>query len=268
MCTNAVTYLPEVDNIVMLRRGVILETGSYSSVSLFGHSIRRSILLTSKVKQTMSNTNSEIYKLVSGLGKQQASEEDNKEKDESTDIIDGDEEEESKERLDEFEQDTTKLPRVDRRMSTMTLRKASVLSTRAAKIEAVRGLKNDSKPAEHREKGKVKAQVYSEYIVAASKLGVAIFLIFIVLAQATSIGGNWILKGWARANAQGETNQTTKYLILYGSIGLISSLVSVGANLVLQVFCALKSSKYLHDKSFAALMRSPMSYFEQTPQGR
>lgn len=40
------------------------------------------------------------------------------------------------------------------------------------------------------------------------------------------------------------------------------------SSLVLRLYCALRSSKKLHDESFLALMRSPLSYFEATPQGR
>jgi ATP-binding cassette subfamily C (CFTR/MRP) protein 1 len=60
-------------------------------------------------------------------------------------------------------------------------------SLRRSKIEAVRELKADSKPKEHSEKGQVKRAVYAEYIKAASRIGVAGFLLSIVLAQATSI---------------------------------------------------------------------------------
>ena len=60
-------------------------------------------------------------------------------------------------------------------------------SLRRSKIEAVKELKADSKPKEHSEKGQVKRAVYSDYVKAASRIGVAGFLLSIVLAQATSI---------------------------------------------------------------------------------
>lgn len=51
-------------------------------------------------------------------------------------------------------------------------------------------------------------------------------------------------------------------------VGLAGSILTVMSSLVLRLYCALRSSKKLHDESFLALMRSPLSYFEATPQGR
>lgn len=60
-------------------------------------------------------------------------------------------------------------------------------SLRRSKIEAVRELKEDSRPKEHAEKGQVKRAVYAEYIKAASRIGVTAFLLCVALSQATSI---------------------------------------------------------------------------------
>lgn len=49
---------------------------------------------------------------------------------------------------------------------------------------------------------------------------------------------------------------------------MAGSILTVMSSLVLRLYCALRSSKKLHDESFLALMRSPLSYFEATPQGR
>jgi hypothetical protein len=72
-------------------------------------------------------------------------------------------------------------------------------------------------------------------------------------------------------------------------VGMSSSILSVLATVILWVYCAIRCSRELHDKryvqtemdrnslladdgtlrlpfSFAALMRSPMSFFETVPQ--
>jgi ABC-type multidrug transport system fused ATPase/permease subunit len=38
--------------------------------------------------------------------------------------------------------------------------------------------------------------------------------------------------------------------------------------MILKLYCGLRSSRKLHDDSFSALMRSPLSFFELTPTGR
>lgn len=50
LCTNAVNFLPQADTVIMLRRGIILERGTYADA--------------------MANSDSELYKLITGLGKQ------------------------------------------------------------------------------------------------------------------------------------------------------------------------------------------------------
>ncbi len=53
----------------------------------------------------------------------------------------------------------------------------------------------------------------------------------------------------------------------YGAVGLSASALNVTSNVVFKLYCSLRSSKRLHDGSFAALMRSPLGFFELTPIG-
>lgn len=253
LTTNAITYLAAADQIVMLRRGVILEKNSYN--------------------QAMADPNSEICKLVTTMGNQPTEEEKEeaakaKDKEESPVLIE-DIIEDEEEASTQHEQDAAKLPKVNRRTSYASLRRASVLSTKAAKREAVRDLKEDSRPKEARETGAVKRQVYRDYLSAASRIGVVAFFACMIGAQLTSISGNFVLRYWAEENKERNENyRTGTYLLFYGCIGLVSTILSVAATLILQVFCGIRCSREMHDRSFAALMRSPMSFFEQTPQGR
>ena len=59
-----------------------------------------------------------------------------------------------------------------------------------------------------------------------------------------------------------------QYLLAYGVIGMSASIFSVASSMVLKLYCSLRSSRKLHDDSFAALMKSPLSFFELTPTGR
>lgn len=250
LCTNAVTFLPETDDIVMLRRGIILERDSYKNV--------------------MGKPESELAKLIIGLGKQGADRSENNSGDSTPTVVDPEHAADiDEDERNDIEESDLRVPKTERRMSIATMRKASMLSTRQAKIAAVRDLKEDNRPKEHSEKGSVKSDVYKNYIKAASRVGVAAFLACIMLAQATSILGNVVLRYWGRENSEsGENTDTTKYLLLYGAVGIGSSFLSVAATVLLWVYCAIRCSKALHDGAFAALMRAPLSYFEQTPQGR
>src|SRR5258706_1121963 len=83
------------------------------------------------------------------------------------------------------------------------------------------------------------------------------------------LGANYVLKSWAQHNQEvGRNTETGKYLALYGLAILASTLFSFFAAVILCVWCTLRSARYLHDKVLAALLRSPLSFFDITPSGR
>ena len=163
---------------------------------------------------------------------------------------------------------------------TSTYKKA----TKGSVIVAAPELQRSKK--EHRERGRVKPKVYKQYIAASSVWGFSILAIFVVLQQIMTIGvyschakslvgllrllgANYVLKSWAQHNQEtGRNTETGKYLTLYGLAILASSLLSFFAAAILWVWCVLRSARYLHDKVLAALLRSPLSFFDTTPSGR
>lgn len=243
LCTNAVNFLPQTDQIIMLRRGIILQRGTYGDA--------------------MGDSSSELYKLITGLGKQTAQSGDDSNGSSTPTAID-------ELSPDDEGSDTDSLrKRNPRRPSTGTMRRASSVSIGQSKKDALRDLRESAKPKEHSEKGVVKRSVYSAYINAAGIGGVIVFFIATLIAQATSISGNYVLRFWARKNGEaGESTSIPFYLALYGIVGVSSSVFSVASMAVIKLYCGLRSSKKLHDQSFAALMRSPLSFFELTPTGR
>ena len=247
LCTNAVNFLPNTNQIIMLRRGIILERGTY--------------------QDAMGNPESELYKLITGLGKQTTKSDDSSGASTPTIKEEEDFDDNVSESVDDS--DSIKKRRLNRALSTATVRRASSVSIGQAKRDAIRDLRESAKPKEHSEKGVVKRDVYRKYISAMSGTGVILFLIFMVVGQAASILSNYVLRFWARKNQQaGDTTQVPLYLTAYGVTGIASAILSVGSMAVLKLLCALRSSKKLHDESFAALMRSPLSFFELTPTGR
>ena len=245
LCTNAVNFLGQTDEVIMLRRGIILERGTYSSA--------------------MSNTSSELYKLITGLGKQ-SDRNDVSSGSVTPTVFDHPSDEES-DTVDDLE--SIEKRKLLRRMSTFKMRRASAVSIRQAKRDALKDLRESAKPKEHSEHGTVKKKVYKAYISAASKFGVAVFLLFMAVGQSASIMSNYVLRFWAQSNsAAGGNTNTSTYLLIYGLIGVSSSLFAVASQVTLKLFCALRSSRKLHDTAFRALMRSPLGFFELTPTGR
>ncbi|KAJ9104123.1 hypothetical protein QFC19_004107 [Naganishia cerealis] len=250
LCTNAITWLEHSDEIIMLRQGSILERNTYATA--------------------MREADGELYKLITLLGKQ--TEETDSHDDqtlagdssqvsgrnprglESDDPV-------SEERLSEIEDAQARIPLTDRRDSLAIMRRASLLSLRRSKIEAVRELKEDSKPKEHMEKGQVKRVVYAEYIKAASRIGVAGFLISIALSQATSILGNVVLRQatFCVRSLSVPSSSSERSLLL---------IADTGEKRTQKCIKTFRQANTSWRMDFAALMRSPMSFFETVPMGR
>ena len=263
LCTNAVTFLPQADQIISLRRGIVLERGTY--------------------EEAMNDSSSELYKLITGLGKQSAmgdGQDSGQGSGATTPTVVGQEEVvvvEEPEGVEDSEEaeivtgaDSPKQRKAYRQLSRDIMRRSSVVSLRTAKRDALRDLRESAKPKERSEKGNVKREVYREFIKASSKWGVAVFIGAMSLAQGLNILSNFVLRAWASANSDssGEMPSVTKYLLIYGIVGISGSVANVVSVATLKIVCALKSSRSLHDRSFGALMKSPLSFFELTPTGR
>ncbi|WWD05496.1 hypothetical protein V865_003573 [Kwoniella europaea PYCC6329] len=253
LCTNAVTFLPQADQIIMLRRGIILERGHYD--------------------EAMNNPSSELYKLITGLGKQTAKNEEGSDGSITPTAIEEDDDESS---INEKEEEASiddsaslRKRKAYRRMSTANMRRSSVVSIRQAKRDAIRDLRESAKPKEHSEKGNVKREVYRDYISAASKIGVAVFLLAMLAGQGLGILSNFVLRSWASRNTgASDTTDVVRYLTIYGVVGLSGSILNVVSFATLKLVIALNSGRKLHDRAFGSLMRSPLSFFELTPTGR
>ena len=248
LCTNAVNFLPQTDEVIMLRRGIILERGTYA--------------------KAMDDSNSELYKLITGLGKQSNKSGETSGAATPTVINSTNPSDDEAETVDDSE--SIKKRRTLRRLSTTkSMRRASSVSIKQAKRDALKDLRESAKPKEHTERGNVKRQVYKAYISAASPIGVATFVLAVMLGQGANILSNYVLRFWATENTrQGHNVAIGTYLGTYGIIGMSASVFTVGGMVVLRLYCALRSSKKLHDDAFGALMRSPLSFFELTPSGR
>ncbi|KIR43264.1 metal resistance protein ycf1 [Cryptococcus deuterogattii 99/473] len=257
LCTNAVTFLPQADQIISLRRGIVLERGTY--------------------EEAMKDSSSELYKLITGLGKQSAVGDEQGSRASTPTIVEDEAVVEEPEGVEESEEaeivagaDSPKQRKAYRQLSRDIMRRSSVVSLRTAKRDALRELRESAKPKERSEKGNVKREVYREFIKASSKWGVAVFIGAMGLGQGLNILSNFVLRAWASANSgdPGEVPSVTKYLLIYGLVGISGSIASVVSVTTLKIVCALKSSRSLHDRSFGALMRSSLSFFELTPTGR
>lgn len=107
-----------------------------------------------------------------------------------------------------------------------------------------------------------------------------------MIAQIVSVAANNTLRAWGEHNREEGSNAGVgKFLLGYGLFSLSSTVLGAFAAIVIWVFCSIRSAKKLHDsvgsllscavlrvltskQMLFAVMRAPMSFFEQTPTGR
>ncbi|KAF8202113.1 multidrug resistance-associated ABC transporter [Pholiota molesta] len=219
LVTNSIAFISQFDSLLFLRRGIILEQGSYSSL--------------------LANPNSEIAKLVKGHGKGNGS-------GSSTPFG--------------TSGSATPKKKLRHRASFQKARRIPEVATHKP---------SGGLTKEHQEQGRVKIEVYKQYIQAASKAGFAFFLFATIAQQAASVLATLTLRYWGEHNREmGDNSGMFKYLLIYGCFSLSSSLLGALSAITMWVYCALRSAKRLHDSMLDSLMRAPLSFFELTPTGR
>lgn len=115
-------------------------------------------------------------------------------------------------------------------------------------IRAVSSSSDGGPSKEHSEQGRVKNDVYWQYLEAASKVGFALFVTAAILSQVVSVAANNTLRAWGEHNRQAGSNKGVgKYLLGYGLFSLSSTLFSAAASVLIWVFCSIRSARRLHD---------------------
>jgi len=101
---------------------------------------------------------------------------------------------------------------------------------------------------EHSEQGRIKVEVYKQYVVAASKEGFLFFLVATILQQAASVFANLTLRNWGEHNREmGDNSGMAGYLIIYGLFSFSSTILGGISAILMWVLCALRSARRLHD---------------------
>lgn len=97
---------------------------------------------------------------------------------------------------------------------------------------------------------------------------VAIVVILIALDQACLISGNFWLAEWSSVSINSsQTDMRDRYLGVYGALG-VGRATARGFAIVLLVLASFRAARLLHSKMLLSVLKSPMTFFETTPQGR
>ncbi|XP_063163042.1 ATP-binding cassette sub-family C member 2 isoform X2 [Candoia aspera] len=261
LVTHSLSFLAQVDDIVVVEAGTVMERGSYSTL--------------------LANSGS-FAQLLNTYGNQQ----DNIHEEEATVSI-GEELE-----LDEYPELVTEEVPAD--VVTMAQKnEASVhqkifnhscsTSSNISVKKAHQGHLNEKKPMpefkgqrlidkEAMETGKVKLVMYLRYFHAVG-WGLSLSILISHIGQAASLlGSNLWLSDWTNdaslyQNKTYPAAQRDLRVGIYGTLGASHSLFLLSST-VLVSFGAIRASRVLHEQLLSNILRVPMSFFDSTPTGR
>ncbi|XP_074103395.1 multidrug-Resistance like Protein 1 isoform X2 [Cotesia typhae] len=266
LVTHGITYLPDVDNIFVLKDGEITENGTY--------------------KQLMEKRGAFADFLIHHL--QEVKPEDEAEA-ELTEIK---QQLESTIGSEELQQKLTKARSrlsmthsesgsIDQKSLNGSLhRQQSIDSQKSVNLMRSTSIKENSLPikgekiieAEKTETGSVKLRVYAHYLKSIGWFLSVSTIIMNAVFQSFSIGSNiWVSK-WSDdtemfVNGTLDTVKRDTYVGVYGALGIGQAIFVLIAQLVMAIGC-LQSSKQLHSELLFGILRLPIGFFDTTPSGR
>uniref|UniRef100_A0A1B6CN72 ABC-type glutathione-S-conjugate transporter n=1 Tax=Clastoptera arizonana TaxID=38151 RepID=A0A1B6CN72_9HEMI len=251
LVTHAVTYLPEVDLILVMNDGTISESGTYQE------------LLAKK---------GEFAEFLFQYMK------------ERNDDVDSEGIEDLKKQLLEHKEDlplnlSRELSRQCSSTSEQRLHRTISVESKNSdhKNSSVNNLLKKGKEdkliqSESLEIGKVNWNVYKYYIKAVGTRVAMMFMLLTALYQVFSVAGNAWLSVWSTdvvtpSNTTNNSSNQTFYLEVYGILGIGQIL----AKLLSQLSAAaggVYAARYIQKKMLIRVLHSPMSFFDTTPLGR
>lgn len=263
LVTHSIHFLPQVDEIVVLGNGTILEKGSYQDLldkkGVFAKNLKRFIKHSGPEGEATVNDDSE-------------------EEDDGCGLIPT---------MEEIPEDAASLTMKRENSLRRTLSRSSRSSSRrvkslknSLKIKNVNALKKEEElvkgqkliKKEFVESGKVKFSIYLKYLQAIGWWSIFFIILIYALNFVAYIGSNLWLSAWTRdAEKYNSTNyppsQRDTRIGVFGALGVIQGLLLFIAS-IWSVYGCNHASKTLHSQLLSNILRAPMSFFDTTPTGR
>lgn len=243
--TNSISSLEYSDKIYMFEHGRIIEEGSYTDiVGSSAHPKLNALMSESGLTSAHTSTPDEPETL-----------------EETVEVIEEDQ--------DDEEEDLICFDNANKTVPTaLTYRKASL-----ATFDWDPFRKNTAKRtgpiAEVSAKGKVKWDVYFDYITACSITGMCVWVLLYVCTTIASISSNYWLKKWAEDSSKiGDNSQALYFIGVFALLGMSNSILSLIQGILFWVYLGIKGGKTVHDRMANRVMKAPMNFFERTPVGR
>ncbi|KAM4525274.1 ATP-binding cassette sub-family C member 3 isoform 2-T2 [Odontesthes bonariensis] len=262
LVTHGITYLPQVDNIVVMVDGRVSEMGSYQELlkqnGAFAEFLRNYAL------------------------------EDIVEEDEATEELIEDEELFPDDALSNHHTDMVDNEPVINEAKKSFMRQISIVSSEGEnpRCRSVRrhgcSQRKHSEPqekkkpheaekliqAETAETGRVKTKVYLEYIKAVGPLLSVVICLLYGCQSAAAIGANIWLSQWTNDASRNQTKENVNMRVgVYAALGIVQGVLVMMSSFTLAMG-NIGAAKKLHFNLLANKLHTPQSFFDTTPIGR
>ncbi|XP_037660286.1 canalicular multispecific organic anion transporter 1 isoform X2 [Choloepus didactylus] len=263
LVTHSIHFLPQVDEIVVLGNGTVLEKGSYSALlakrGVFAKNLKTYIKQTDPEGETTVNESSD--------------EEDDYGLIPSVEEIPDEVASLSMKRENSLHRILSRSSRSKGRHLT-SLKNSLKARNVGPKLQEEEGLVKGQKliKKEFMETGKVKFTVYLKYLQAIGWCSIFFIIFAYMMNFAFFIGSNLWLSAWT---SDSKTFNGTNYpasqrdmrIGVYGALGLAQGLSVLIGNLW-SAHGTLHAASILHRKLLNNILRAPMRFFDTTPIGR
>ncbi|XP_043498530.1 multidrug resistance-associated protein 1 isoform X4 [Polistes fuscatus] len=269
--THDIVYLPEVDNIFVLKDGEITESGTYKQLMDKRGAFAEFLMQHLQEVHTDDGSDADLHEikqqLESKIGTQELQEK-------LTRAIS---------RISESQSESGSITdrrslngSLKRQYSTESQQSVNLLSGKNIKDKAALQPKKGEKliEIEKAETGSVKWKVYSHYFKSIGWFLSISTIIMNAVFQSFSIGSNVWLSKWSDDNMTlvngtvvNEESRRDMYLGVYGALGFGQAMASFFCDLAPQLGCWL-AARQMHIMMLRAVMRAPLTFFDTTPTGR
>ncbi|XP_063229527.1 ATP-binding cassette sub-family C member 3-like [Bacillus rossius redtenbacheri] len=274
LVTHGITFLPEVDHIVVLKEGEITEEGTYKDLlekkGAFADFLVQHLQDTMQGQQVSPQT--DVEELKQHLERAMGRDELQRRLSQTASSLSG-----SRSSLGDLTPRAGSLRRQKSVSSTEDSMNVKFQGTNGIvqhvdKLAAEKSAFKSGKKliqAEAAKTGSVKWQVYGHYFMA---IGVGYSLCALIsnaVLQGFQVGSNIWLSVWS-TNGYGDANGSeprSLYLGVYGALGL-GQVLSVTVSTLTVSIGTLNAAMLLHNKLLWNVMRLPQSLFDTTPIGR
>ncbi|XP_006067665.2 ATP-binding cassette sub-family C member 2 isoform X1 [Bubalus bubalis] len=261
LVTHSIHFLPQVDEIVVVGNGTIMEKGSYSTLlankGLFAKNLKTFVKQTGPEDEATVNEDSDDDDC--GLVP-------------SVEEIPEDVASLSMKRENDLHRTLSRRSRSSSRRlkslkDSLKIRNANILKEEE---EPVRGQKLIKK--EFVQTGKVKFSIYLKYLQAIGWCSIVFILLGFVIYYVAFIGSNLWLSAWTSDSKKYNgtnypSSQRDLRVGVYGALGVAQGFFVFIAN-ICSVYGCNHASNILHKQLLNNILRAPMSFFDTTPIGR